>query len=110
MKTDHSPSPQSPGPHEASHVERSAVCGAALAALTLWAAAPASAVDWITVDAAVGRKGSDQPGEVHKYAFPRSDLTVTVDGVLVKPALALGGWVAFMPEGTGAMFMGDLVL
>jgi hypothetical protein len=35
---------------------------------------------------------------------------VTVDGTAIKPALALGGWVAFQPMGTGAMFMGDLVL
>ena len=32
-------------------------------------------------------------------------------GVTLKPALALGGWVAFLPTGTGeAMVMGDLVL
>lgn len=28
----------------------------------------------------------------------------------VKPALALGSWVAFKPMGGGAMMMGDLVL
>src|SRR5262249_19173622 len=67
-------------------------------------------VDWSKVDQAVGRKGTDQPGGVHKYSFPRSDLKVTVDGVAIKPALALGGWVAFQPTSEGAMFMGDLVL
>lgn len=73
-------------------------------------AAAAAEVDWSKVDQAIGRKGSDQPGGVHKYSFPRSDLSVTVDGVPIKPALALGGWIAFQPAGSGAMFMGDLVL
>ena len=46
-----------------------------------------------------------------KYSFPRSDLQVTANGVQVKPALALGGWVAFEDVGGGrAMAMGDLVL
>ena len=49
-------------------------------------------------------------GEVHRYGFPRTDLTVTLDGVTIKPALALGGWVAFKPMHGGAMVMGDLVL
>src|SRR5205814_6190020 len=32
------------------------------------------------------------------------------DGVTIKPALALGGWVAFKPMHGAAMAMGDLVL
>jgi hypothetical protein len=32
------------------------------------------------------------------------------DGVKIKPALALGGWVAFKPMGAEVMVMGDLVL
>src|SRR3569832_1186376 len=70
----------------------------------------AADVDWAKVDQAIGRPGAEQPGGVHKYGFPRSDLKVTVDGVAIKPALALGGWVAFQPTSQGAMFMGDLVL
>jgi hypothetical protein len=49
-------------------------------------------------------------GEVHRYGIPRSDLKVTLDGVEIKPALALGGWVAFEPAPDGTMAMGDLVL
>jgi hypothetical protein len=81
-------------------------------AVAIAASGPAAAaeVDWSKVDQAMGRKGIDQPGGVHKYGFPRSDLKVTVDGVPIRPALALGGWVAFQPTPTGAMFMGDLVL
>jgi hypothetical protein len=37
-------------------------------------------------------------------------LQVTLDGVTIKPAFALGGWAAFKPAHGGAMVMGDLVL
>ena len=66
-------------------------------------------IDWKKVDAALGKAGAVQ-GSVHRYGLPRSDLRVTVDGVAIKPALALGGWVAFEPVHGGAMVMGDLVL
>jgi hypothetical protein len=72
-------------------------------------AAHAQDVDWQKVDEALGRKPA-VAGDVRRYGFPRSDLTVTLDGVAIKPALALGGWVAFKPMGGGAMVMGDLVL
>ena len=69
------------------------------------------APDWSAVDQVLGRKGALQPGEVMKYSFPRSDLRVTANGVQVKPALALGSWVAFKQVGGGqAMMMGDVVL
>jgi hypothetical protein len=71
--------------------------------------AVAADIDWSKVDTALGKTASVQ-GEVHRYGIPRSDLTVTLDGVQVKPALALGGWVAFEPAPDGSMAMGDLVL
>src|SRR4051812_36006286 len=71
--------------------------------------ASAQEVDWAKVDAALGRKAA-VTADVHRYAFPRTDLAVTLDGVTVKPALALGGWVAFKPMHGGVMAMGDLVL
>ena len=40
----------------------------------------------------------------------RADLAVTLEGVTIKPALALGGWVAFKPMHSEVMVMGDLVL
>lgn len=68
-------------------------------------------IDWTQVDRAMGKPGAMQPGEVYKFAFPRSDLEVTLDGVSIKPALALGGWVAFKQTGADeAIAMGDLVL
>jgi hypothetical protein len=83
---------------------------ATFAALMSFGSAVAAAPDWSKVDEAIGRKGTDQPGGVHKYGLPRSDLEVTVDGVAIKPALALGSWLAFQPAGDAAMVMGDLVL
>ena len=66
-------------------------------------------IDWRKVDDALGRSAA-VTGKVHRYGFPRSDLQVTLDGVAIKPALALGGWAAFKPDHEGAMVMGDLVL
>jgi hypothetical protein len=63
------------------------------------------------VEDALGRSGALQPGGVLKFSFPRSDLTVTADGVAIKPALALGSWAAFKKiGGTESMAMGDIVL
>src|SRR5260370_11097690 len=78
-------------------------------ALTFAGMAGAQEIDWKKVDAALGKTGAVQ-GSVHRYGLPRSDLRVTVDGVAIKPALALGGWVAFEPAHGGAMLMGDVVL
>jgi hypothetical protein len=74
------------------------------------AKAPA-ATDWKDVDAAMGRAGQDQPDGTHKYALPRKDMNVTVNGVQIKAGLALGSWIAFKSTSQGnAMAMGDLVL
>jgi hypothetical protein len=81
----------------------------ALGTVLLSQAARADAIDWKKVDAALG-KTATVSGEVHRYGLPRSDLHVTLDGVEIKPALALGGWVAFAPMQEEAMLMGDLVL
>jgi Domain of Unknown Function (DUF1259) len=79
------------------------------AILALATTARAQDIDWQNVDAAFGRKPAVSD-DVHRYAFPRTDLNVTLDGVTIKPALALGGWVAFKPMHGEVMAMGDLVL
>src|SRR5204862_5524277 len=66
--------------------------------------------DWTAVEQALGRRGLSQPGGVMRFGFPRGDLHVTVGDVQLLPAFALGGWVAFRPEGASATMMGDLVL
>jgi len=80
-----------------------------LASMAFPALASAADIDWKKVDAALGKTAAVS-GEVHRYGLPRSDLHVTLDGVAIKPALALGGWVAFAPVHGEAMVMGDLVL
>jgi hypothetical protein len=80
---------------------------AAAMAVSTWV--NAQEIDWKKVDDALGRSAA-VTGDVHRYGFARSDLNVTLDGVTIKPALALGGWTAFKPVHGGAMMMGDLVL
>jgi Domain of Unknown Function (DUF1259) len=83
-----------------------AACGVVLSSA---AAAHAQGIDWSKVDAAFGRSAAVS-GEIHRYGFPRTDLQVTLDGVAIRPAFALGGWIAFEPMRDTAMVMGDLVL
>src|SRR5256885_1031048 len=82
-----------------------AICATAAVAT----AARGQNIDWKKVDEAAGRSAAVS-GDVHRYGFPRTDLTVTLDGVAIRPAFALGGWAAFKPAHGGAMVMGDLVL
>src|SRR5687768_1469648 len=70
----------------------------------------AAPIDWAPIDSILGRTGAMQPGDVRRYGMPRGDLRVTAAGVSVRPALALGSWIAFKAHATGAVAMGDLVL
>lgn len=99
---------------------QTAACGRspdaeAAAQETAPAAAAARDIDWKAVDAAMGRTGTAQPGNVHRYGMPRSDMRVTVQGVQIRPGFALGSWLAMTPHGDSAgrptvMAMGDMVL
>lgn len=71
---------------------------------------PFPAATRAAIEDALGRKGAPNPGGVLKFGFPRGDLQVVVNGVTVRPALALGSWVAFQRISDHAMVMGDLVL
>jgi hypothetical protein len=81
-----------------------------LLGISISAATVARAQDWGAVEEAIGRKGTMQPGDVMRFSFPRGDLAVSVGGVRLKPALALGSWIAFHATRNGSMAMGDLVL
>jgi hypothetical protein len=70
----------------------------------------ASNPPWATVAEALGRTGTEMPGGIYRMGLPRSDLHVTLDGVVLKPSFALGSWLAFAPIGNRTMVMGDLVL
>src|ERR1700716_915239 len=80
-----------------------------VATLSIPTVVNAAEIDWKKVDAALGKTAAVS-GEVHRYGLLRSDLKVTLDGVAIKPAVALGGWVSFAPVHGEAMVMGDLVL
>jgi Domain of Unknown Function (DUF1259) len=75
-----------------------------------------SGLDVVAIDRAMGKSGTIL-GDVYKISLPRTDLSVTVGGVKVKPGFALGGWAAFKSAGNGstagapgAIVHGDLVL
>src|ERR1700704_362620 len=79
-------------------------------ALGLSTAALAADDDWAPVAQALGRSGAQLPGGVYRVGLGRSDLKVTLDGVEIKPPLALGSYLAFQKMGSEGMVMGDLVL
>ena len=56
---------------------------------------------------AMGKEG-ELTGEMYKVALPRSDLTVNVKNVAIKPALALISWAGFIRAGSTALTYGDL--
>jgi hypothetical protein len=58
---------------------------------------------------AIGKEG-DLTGEMYKVSFPRSDLTVKAGDLVIKPALALVNWAAFIKSDSTAITYGDLVL
>ena len=66
--------------------------------------------DWAPVAQALGRSGAQLPGGIYRVGLGRSDLKVTLDGVEIRPTLALGSYLAFQKMGNEAMVMGDLVL
>ena len=67
--------------------------------LALTIAVPALAEpDWKAVGQTLGKEGAVAAG-VYRVGLPRTDLTVTLDGVDIKPGFALGSWLAFKPVG-----------
>ena len=85
-----------------------------LLGITILAVAAVSArcdeANWRAVAEALGKAGAETPDGVYRVGLPRTDLKVIVDGVELKPALALGSWLAFRLTGEKAAVMGDLVL
>jgi hypothetical protein len=83
------------------------LCASTVAAQTQ---TPAMPPEYQHVLDTLGKQGDFKDG-VLKVNIPRSDLTVTVDGVATPTPFGFGGWVA-LEKGTGGMdvMMGDLVL
>ncbi|MGW0208983.1 DUF1259 domain-containing protein [Streptomyces sp. NPDC003233] len=66
--------------------------------------------DWKPVADTLGRTGTLMNGTVYRVPLPRKDLTVTAQGVTIKPGLSLGGYAAFAKYKHETMLMGDLVV
>ena len=84
-----------------------------LAAFVAAAPGAAFAADdgWqVRVGEALGKTGAATPSGIYRVGLPRTDLSVTLDGVRLRAGFALGGWLAFEKMGEQGMAMGDLVL
>src|SRR5213078_750832 len=75
------------------------VAGALMSADSI--AAPPVSLDAKAIGQASGATATAAPDGVVKIGWPRTDVTVTVDGVTL-PAAGLGSWAAFAPMVTGA--------
>ena len=75
---------------------------ALILAAGLSATANAADGEWARVGEALGKAGTELPGGIYRVGLPRTDLKVTLDGVEIKPGLALGGWLAFEKAGDEA--------
>ena len=64
------------------------------------------------IDTQTGAKGAYHAGEdVYRVTFPRTDVTVSIEGRTMHPFMGLTSWAAFTPDAHGElMVMGDLVL
>jgi hypothetical protein len=89
---------------------RRSFCTSVLVLLFSGLAVAQTPAEWKPVEYALGRSGKVQPDGALKFAMPRKDLKVSVDGTPIKAGLALGSWAAFSSSGDNAMVMGDLVL
>lgn len=66
-------------------------------------------LDTAAITQALGLAGQ-MMGDVYRVGMPRTDLSVTVHGIAIKPGLALGSWAGFKRTGNQAVVHGDLVL
>lgn len=62
------------------------------------------------ISQASGTKATVTDDGVVRIAWPRKDVSVSVDGVALKPFAGLGSWAAFTKGPHGAMVMGDTVV
>ena len=69
----------------------------------------AGSLDTKAIEQAFGKPG-EMKDDVYKMSLPRKDLSVSLNGVKLKPGFALGTWIAFKQAGNDAVLDGDLVL
>jgi hypothetical protein len=69
---------------------------------------PKPVVDWAAVEKVIGSKPAAFESGVMRFATPRKDLSVTIDGSPFLPGMGLGSWAAFHRCECGkTMVMGD---
>jgi hypothetical protein len=82
-----------------------------LAGVSWFAAAQEKpSLDADKIGTAAGAKATVTKDGVVRIAWARTDVSVTVDGMPLKPFAGLGSWAAFKPTPHGAMVMGDTVV
>jgi hypothetical protein len=69
-----------------------------------------SSLDADKIGTAAGTKATVTKDGVVRIGWARTDVSVTVDGMPLKPFAGLGSWAAFTPTAHGAMVMGDTVV
>jgi hypothetical protein len=70
-----------------------------------------SSVDWDAVGQAMGKELENKGEGVYGVEFPRSDLTVTSEGVTLDPGMELGAEANFKDTGDGrALIIGEVTL
>lgn len=62
------------------------------------------------IAAAAGTKATTTPDGAVRLSWPRTDISVKVDQMTMKPFAGLGTWAAFCQGEHGAMLMGDTVV
>jgi hypothetical protein len=73
-------------------------------------AQPKADLDAEKIGKAAGAKASTTKDGVVRIAWARTDVSVRVDGMPLKPFAGLGSWAAFTSAPHGAMVMGDTVV
>src|SRR5947207_12884854 len=68
--------------------------------------APPAPLDAKAIGQASGATATATPDGVVKIGWPRTDVTVTLDGMTLHPAAGLGSWAALDPMAPVAMVMG----
>jgi hypothetical protein len=74
------------------------------------ARADAGHLDADKIGTAAGTKATTAANGVVRISWPRTDVTVQVDGMPLQPFAGLGSWAAFTATEHGAIVMGDTVV
>lgn len=88
----------------------SIVCLLGILIATAVASPARAALDADAIAEASGAKTQVTDDGVVRIGWPRTDVKVVVDGLLLDPFAGLGSWAAFKDTSHGAMLMGDTVV